>query len=293
MHIEDFEIQEKDWFSRIAVGIKLNDNGTTRRVAAILDRERICTLLHVAKNFLVYNADMREEDKEALDRYIEKIEQPTEDKTAFEKSTIPTLCGNEERNDYTFNTKRKERTIMNFLVRFETKEKECHTCAGDGHYKRAVSIPKRQTGTEDLIRVRKETREDAPMWCLEGYVPRLLANVVIKVSEQDAMKVPHFAKSNDIKVFVPEASMNKYVDEVVSAERDPVNGEVRSAELIQAVDEEKVFKAWGEAGYPLEWDGREVPKTMPEECNADADANTAGCEPSAGRPKLTTWEDIR
>jgi hypothetical protein len=120
-------------------------------------------------------------------------------------------------------------------------------------YERAISLPERVLGTEDVATVR-EKLGDVPLRKIKCKVNRLLQNITVDVTEEEAATIPHFRKNCDAYVHLTSSgALNRFSEEVVAAKRDEITGEIEEAYITYIVDERAIFEAWREAGYPAVW----------------------------------------
>lgn len=89
-----------------------------------------------------------------------------------------------------------------------------------------------------------------PQVSLEELVnlPDIAADVAVAIGEEEARRSGHFDDTNVVDVFVPPASLNRFVH------FEPKRREDGLIDWVFFFDEAAVLAAWAAAGYPLEWD---------------------------------------
>lgn len=92
----------------------------------------------------------------------------------------------------------------------------------------------------------------------------------LALSEDEARAAGHFKGKSHIKVNVPEAFFTQFVDWNYEERYDtPDNfmkkfykGKLKHVYLKQVVGYKKIFQAWHEAGFPMEWETEPKPKRL-------------------------------
>ena len=114
----------------------------------------------------------------------------------------------------------------------------------------------RSLGLYDVDRIRNTL--EVPGLPLEKISPILFSYsrtvVDVFLTERQARQVGDgFWCSNTVRVEVPEKSLNKYVVEVLQAEKNKETGEVEKAWVEYSVDKDRLIRDWLSAGAPKEW----------------------------------------
>lgn len=136
---------------------------------------------------------------------------------------------------------------MEFKVRFQTMVRLAHYVAFCRDYR---------PGIKRLDEVRQLTG-------VTYLNPALVSNYAeglaegehyLTLTEDQARKAGHFDDQGLVKVIVPAEALNRFIKVDYRIKRDPTTGEVIEVRARHKVDDEALYNAWAEAGFPLEWD---------------------------------------
>ena len=127
-------------------------------------------------------------------------------------------------------------------------------CSKQGY---AVNMADDKVGLDFVDRVRMELQLNIPIERISGYICSRSYDPEITITEEQARDSGHFRNSASVQVTVPNEFINQFVTVELRTSKNGDTGEVTHVRGGLKLQEDKLFEAWREAGYPLEWGFKE------------------------------------
>jgi len=122
------------------------------------------------------------------------------------------------------------------------------------NYGFAISLNQEEIGLEGVDKIREELKINLPLGKIQGEIDGIKSDVSFILSEEQARETGLFSCRNSLTVTTSNGKLNDFVEEIVTCGRDPSTDEIKWAKIERKVNEEKIWEAWKEAGFPTVWE---------------------------------------